>query len=96
MGKWRERKLPGEEQALPVTYTPEQVARIYHRSVDTVNRWVREGRLTAINTGENARGRMSSGRRTWRHTTAGGPRGRRGPGRSHKNGKRGSQQRTRA
>ena len=56
MGKWRERKLPGEEQALPVTYTPEQVARIYHRSVDTVNRWVREGRLTAINTGGKRKG----------------------------------------
>lgn len=36
---------------LEVTYTIDQVALRYHRTVDTVRRWVRSGRMTAINTG---------------------------------------------
>ena len=36
---------------LEVTYTIDQVALRYHRTVDTVRRWVRIGRMTAINTG---------------------------------------------
>ncbi len=36
---------------LEKTYTSEQVAKRYHRDVRTVNRWVRQGRITAINTG---------------------------------------------
>lgn len=41
---------------LEVLYTPEQVAKRYHRTVATVNRWVRDGRITAVNTGGNRRG----------------------------------------
>lgn len=33
------------------TYTTEQVAERYHRGIATINRWVRKGRLTAINLG---------------------------------------------
>ncbi len=31
------------------TYTAEQVAKRYHREVDTINRWVRNGLITALN-----------------------------------------------
>lgn len=39
------------------TYTIEQVAKRYHRTVVTVGRWVQAGRIAAINTGtvRNAR-----------------------------------------
>jgi len=37
-------------------YTPEEVARRYHRTVQTVTRWVRSGRLTAINLGGGRQG----------------------------------------
>lgn len=37
-------------------YTPEDVAKRYHRTVMTINRWVREGRLNAINLGGGRRG----------------------------------------
>lgn len=32
-------------------YTPEEVARRYRRTAVTINRWVRQGRITAVNTG---------------------------------------------
>lgn len=34
---------------LAQTYTAEQLARRYHRKVDTINRWVRDGLITALN-----------------------------------------------
>lgn len=42
---------------LEETYTIEQVAKRYHRTVITVGRWVQAGRISAINTGtaRNAR-----------------------------------------
>ena len=42
---------------LEETYTIEQVAKRYHRTIITVGRWVQAGRLSAINTGtaRNAR-----------------------------------------
>lgn len=42
--------------ALDKRYTPEEVARRYHRTVQTVTRWVRSGRLTAINLGGGRQG----------------------------------------
>lgn len=52
----KESQFSAGREMLPMTYTPEQVAKIYHRSVATVNRWVRQGRITAINTGGNRKG----------------------------------------
>lgn len=42
---------------LEETYTIEQVAKRYHRTVITIGRWVQAGRISAINTGtvRNAR-----------------------------------------
>lgn len=37
-------------------YTIEEVAKMYHRSAVTISRWVRAGRLTAINLGGNRNG----------------------------------------
>lgn len=41
---------------LESTYTIEQVAERYHRKVSTVCRWVRSGRMSAINTGGGRQG----------------------------------------
>lgn len=37
-------------------YTTEEVAQRYRRTPVTIGRWVREGRITAINTGGNRSG----------------------------------------
>lgn len=41
---------------LDETYTIEQVAKRYHRTVTTVCRWVKAGRISAINTGGSGKG----------------------------------------
>lgn len=43
-------------EGLERRYTTEEVAKMYHCSVITVGRWVRAGRLTAINLGGNRNG----------------------------------------
>lgn len=43
-------------EALDRRFTTEEVAKMYHCTPTTVSRWVRGGRLTAINLGGNRSG----------------------------------------